>query len=140
VFGLHGVGGIVGAILVGVFANPDIGGAAGYLYGDEDRVIAQLLSVVVTIGYSGVATFVILVVLRGVIGLRVDPYVEYWGLDLAHHGESIHEFEAHLPKKLSGTPKKAAKIGAEKKRAAPKKKAKAVKKKTAPKKTTKKKT
>ncbi|MCB1580606.1 MAG: ammonium transporter, partial [Alphaproteobacteria bacterium] len=45
VFGLHGVGGIVGAILVGVFANPEIGGAAGALYGNDKQLIAQILSV-----------------------------------------------------------------------------------------------
>lgn len=135
VFGLHGVGGIVGAILVGVFANPEIGGAAGSLYGDDHRVIAQILSVIVTIVYSGGVTLVILLAIRAVMGIRVDPYVEYWGLDLAHHGESIHEFEAHLPKKLPGTPNppkpKAKKKAATKKPAlkkAPVKKAPAKKK------------
>lgn len=98
VFGLHGVGGIVGAILVGVFANPDIGGAAGLLYGDQHRVIAQLLSVVVTLVYSGVVTFLLLIVIRTLFGLRVPAEVEYWGLDLAHHGETIAEYNEQLPK------------------------------------------
>jgi Amt family ammonium transporter len=100
VFGLHGVGGIVGAILVGVFANPEIGGAAGALYGDEKRIFAQIISVVVTLVYSGIVTLILLMIIRTIMGLRVDPYVEYYGLDLAHHGETIVEFEAGLPAQL----------------------------------------
>ena len=98
VFGLHGVGGIVGAILVGVFANPEIGGAAGALYGNETQIFAQILSVIVTMVYSGVVTLIILLVIRTLMGLRVDPRVEYWGLDLAHHGETIVEYMEGLPK------------------------------------------
>lgn len=98
VFGLHGVGGIVGAILVGVFANPDIGGAAGALYGNETQIFAQILSVIVTMVYSGVVTLIILLVIRTLMGLRVEPRVEYWGLDLAHHGETIVEYMEGLPK------------------------------------------
>lgn len=98
VFGLHGVGGIVGAILVGVFANPDIGGAAGALYGHETRIFAQILSVIVTMIYSGVVTLLILMVIKTLMGLRVEPVVEYWGLDLAHHGETIAEYKDNLPK------------------------------------------
>ena len=98
VFGLHGIGGIVGAVLVGVFANPEIGGAAGALYGNPDRVFAQILSVIVTIVYSGVMTLIILMVIKTVMGLRVSPRVERWGLDLAHHGETMLEWDSNLPK------------------------------------------
>jgi Amt family ammonium transporter len=97
VFGLHGVGGIVGALLVGVFANPEIGGAAGALYGNETRIFAQLLSVIVTLAYSGAVTLGLLLAIKAVFGLRVDPKVEYWGLDLAHHGETIAEYNENLP-------------------------------------------
>jgi Amt family ammonium transporter len=107
VFGLHGVGGIVGAILVGVLANPEIGGAAGVIYGDLDRLWAQLLSVVVTIGYSGTVTLVLLLVVKTLMGLRVDPRIEHWGLDLAHHGETIREWDEEvLPKKAPVARKK----------------------------------
>lgn len=99
VFGLHGVGGIVGAILVGVLANPEIGGAAGALYGNDKQLIAQILSVIVTMVYSGVITLILLLIIRTLMGLRVDPRVEYWGLDLAHHGETIVEYMEGLPKK-----------------------------------------
>ncbi|MCB1784550.1 MAG: ammonium transporter [Alphaproteobacteria bacterium] len=110
VFGLHGVGGITGAILTGVFANPEIGGAAGLLYGDEHRVIAQILSVLVTLVYSGTVTFILLMIVRSLFGLRVPAQVEYWGLDLAYHGETIVEYNEQLPKALDKTsPKKKAK-------------------------------
>lgn len=98
VFGLHGIGGIVGAVLVGVFANPDIGGAAGLMYGNDTQLGAQILSVLVTLVYSGVVTWILLTVIKRTIGLRVDPVIEYWGLDLAHHGETIAEYNANLPK------------------------------------------
>lgn len=91
VFGLHGVGGIVGAVLVGVFANPDIGGAAGAIYGNGEQVIAQVLSVFVVAAYSAIVTAIILISLRFFMGLRVQPKHEYNGLDIALHGETIVE-------------------------------------------------
>jgi len=96
VFGLHGVGGIVGAVLVGVFANPEIGGAAGALYGNDVRIWAQILSVVVTLLYSGVVTLILLLIIKVIFGLRVSPEIEHWGLDLAHHGETIAEYNEQL--------------------------------------------
>lgn len=100
VFGLHGVGGIVGAILVGILANPEIGGAAGTLYGGENQIWAQILSIVVVFAYSGIATFILLMVIKATIGLRVDPRIEYYGLDLALHGETINEYNKRLPKNI----------------------------------------
>ncbi|MCB1652218.1 MAG: ammonium transporter [Alphaproteobacteria bacterium] len=91
VFGLHGVGGMVGAVLVGVFANPEIGGAAGALYGSETQLWAQILSIIVVALYSAVVTTLLLVVLRFTMGLRVQPRQEYDGLDLALHGATIVE-------------------------------------------------
>ena len=88
-FGIHGVGGIVGALLTGIFANPAISQASGLLYGNPNQVIAQALAVIVVMAYSAVSTFILLFVLRFVIGLRVDPRVEYHGLDLALHGETV---------------------------------------------------
>ena len=89
VFSLHGVGGIVGAIMVGVVANPDIGGAAGLLYGNSDQLVAQTLSVIVTMAYSGIATLALLMIVKSIMGLRVDPAIEYQGLDIALHGETV---------------------------------------------------
>lgn len=105
VFGLHGIGGIVGAVLVGVLANPDIGGAAGALYGNEERLWAQIVSVIVTMVYSGLATLILLLIIKAVMGLRVDKQVEYHGLDLALHGETIAEFNESLVEHLAVTSK-----------------------------------
>ena len=86
-FGVHGVGGIVGAILTGVFASPALGGQ-GMLHDTiGQQVFYQTASVVVTLVYSGVVSFVLLKVIDLVIGLRVDAEGESQGLDLADHGE-----------------------------------------------------
>ncbi|MCG5242255.1 ammonium transporter [Azospirillum doebereinerae] len=89
-FGVHGIGGIVGAVLTGVFAQEAIGGTAGLLEGNAAQVVTQLYGIGATVLYSGVATFILLKVIDVVMGLRVDEDVERDGLDLALHGESIH--------------------------------------------------
>lgn len=101
VFGIHGVGGILGAILTGIFANPAINTPAGLLYGNETQLIAQILSVLVVALYSGSVTAILLLIIKNTIGLRVDPRVEYHGLDLALHGETINEFNAGLTDKAN---------------------------------------
>ncbi len=88
-FGVHGIGGIVGAILTGVFAVKEIGGTAGLLEGNGGQVVTQLLGVGVTVGYSLVMTFIILKVIDAVIGLRVSEEDEREGLDVALHGEHV---------------------------------------------------
>lgn len=89
-FGVHGVGGIVGALLTGVFAAESINGKAGLLEGNAAQFGLQLYGVGVTIVWCAVATFVILKVIDMVIGLRVSPEEEREGLDLTQHGESVH--------------------------------------------------
>ncbi len=91
VFGIHGIGGIVGAILTGIYANPAIGPATGALYGNPQQLTAQVLAVAVVCVYSGVATLAILLAIRMFKTLRVNPRIEYAGLDLALHGETIAE-------------------------------------------------
>jgi ammonium transporter, Amt family len=81
-FGVHGIGGIIGALLTGVFAVKDIGGADG-------NVLLQAKGVLTTLVYSGVVTFVLLKVIDLVIGLRVTEEQEREGLDLALHGEQV---------------------------------------------------
>jgi ammonium transporter, Amt family len=81
-FGVHGIGGIVGALLTGVFAVKDIGGADGSL-------MTQLLGVGVTVVYSGVMTFVLLKIIDVIVGLRVTSDEEREGLDIALHGERV---------------------------------------------------
>jgi Amt family ammonium transporter len=89
-FGVHGVGGIVGAMLTGVFAVEAIGGAPGAIEGHLEQVWKQAYGIGVTLAYSGIATFIILKAIDLVIGLRVPITVERDGLDLALHGEILH--------------------------------------------------
>ena len=89
VFAIHGLGGIVGAILTGVFAVSAVGGASGLIEGNGGQVLTQLYGVAVTIAYSAVATFVILMVVKAVMGLRVSEDEEREGMDIRQHGESI---------------------------------------------------
>ncbi len=92
VFGVHAVGGIVGAILAGVFSATTLGVFSGLGFADGvtsigGQVFNQSVGVLVTIIYSGVLSFVILKVIDAVIGLRVTEEDETEGLDLASHGE-----------------------------------------------------
>jgi len=89
VFGIHGVGGIVGAILTGVFAAEAIGGAKGLFEGNAAQVGLQAYGVGVTVAYTAIATFIILKVVDVIMGLRVDDEAERDGLDLNLHGESV---------------------------------------------------
>ena len=91
VFGVHGVGGIVGAILTGVFAVGAVGGdaARGLLDGNPAQVWIQVKGVLYTVAWSAVASFVLLKLIDLVMGLRVDTDSEREGLDLALHGESV---------------------------------------------------
>jgi Amt family ammonium transporter len=81
-FGVHGVGGILGALLTGIFAMKDIGGADGSL-------ATQALGVGVTIVYCGIVTFILLKLVNLVIGLRVAEDEEREGLDVVLHGERV---------------------------------------------------
>jgi Amt family ammonium transporter len=93
VFGVHGVGGILGALLTGVFAKASLAGVdapLGMLEGNTAQLGLQAYGVGVTVVYCGVVTFVILKVIDAIIGLRVSQEVEREGLDLALHGESVH--------------------------------------------------
>jgi Amt family ammonium transporter len=89
VFGVHGVGGIVGAILTGVFAAEAYGGKVGLLEGNFAQVPLQIYGILATVAWCAVATAVILFVLKFTIGIRVSEAAEVEGLDIALHGESI---------------------------------------------------
>jgi Amt family ammonium transporter len=91
VFGVHGVGGIIGAILTGLCAASFMGGIGLDGVSVGAQVWAQLLSVVFTIVWSGVVSFVVLKVIDLVIGLRVSEDVEVAGLDLHLHDEQGYE-------------------------------------------------
>ncbi len=89
-FGVHGIGGIVGAVLTGVFAAEAIGGTAGLLEGNAGQVGTQIYGIVATIAYAAVATFIILKAIDLAIGLRVTGDEEREGLDITQHGEVVH--------------------------------------------------
>ncbi|HTH98705.1 MAG TPA: ammonium transporter [Stellaceae bacterium] len=92
VFAVHGVGGMVGSVLVAVLMLPALGGvgfAAGLDLGRQ--LLAQVLGVVVTLVWSGVVTVVLVKVLAPMVGTRVSPDEELEGLDVATHGERAYE-------------------------------------------------
>src|SRR3569832_1537163 len=86
VFGVHAIGGIVGAILTGVSAAASLGGSKADL-NIASQVWTQVMGVSVTVIYCAVVTFVILKVIDAIIGLRVSDELETEGLDLAQHDE-----------------------------------------------------
>ncbi len=90
VFGIHGVAGIAGAILTGVFADPAVNESAGLLYGNPGQVITQIEGVIATIVYSGILTAVIVIIAKALTGLRTDEAEEIEGLDSTQHGESAY--------------------------------------------------
>ncbi len=89
VFGIHAVGGIIGAILTGVFAVEAIGGTAGLLEGNPGQVMTQLWGILATVVWCTVASFVILTIVNIIIGVRVSQAVEVEGLDINLHGEVV---------------------------------------------------
>jgi Amt family ammonium transporter len=90
-FGVHGIGGIIGAVLTGVFAVEAIGGTAGALEGNMAQIGLQLYGVGVTVVYCGVGTFIILKIIDKTMGLRVNEKDEAVGLDISLHGERGYE-------------------------------------------------
>src|SRR5262245_6647956 len=88
-FGIHAVGGIVGALLTGIFAVEQYGGTAGLLEGNAAQFVNQCKGVVIVFVYCAVVSLIILKVVDLVIGLRVDEETERDGLDFALHGETV---------------------------------------------------
>jgi len=88
-FGVHGVGGIVGAILTGVFAISEYGGTSGLIEGNAGQVINQIEGVLIIVVYDAIVSLILLKIIDAVIGLRVAPDVEREGLDFALHGEIV---------------------------------------------------
>ena len=84
VFGIHGIGGIWGALATGLFASV---GAKGAFFGNPKQFGIQVVGVVATIVLAVVATFIILMIVKAICGLRVEKEEEVEGLDLSQHGE-----------------------------------------------------
>jgi Amt family ammonium transporter len=90
-FGIHGVGGTVGALLTGFLADPAINEAGkGLFYGNPIQVWIQIKAILVTLVYSGVMTFIIFMIIKATVGIRVDAEEEAVGLDESQHGEHAY--------------------------------------------------
>jgi Amt family ammonium transporter len=85
-FGVHGIAGIVGALLTGLLADPAVNSL-----GEGANLLTQIYGVGATIIYTAVATFVILLAVKYTIGLRVSDEAEIEGLDMSQHGEALHD-------------------------------------------------
>jgi Amt family ammonium transporter len=102
VFGVHGIGGIVGAILTGIFVNPALGGmgvvdylaadasvgAAPYAFGTQ--VYAQVMAVIIAVVWTAIVSYVALMICKATVGLRVKEQEEREGLDVVDHGERAY--------------------------------------------------
>ena len=83
---MHGVGGIIGALLTGVFADPAINSL-----GQNHSIVTQAIGILATIAWTAVASFVILMIVKAVVGLRPSDQEEEEGLDITQHGESMND-------------------------------------------------
>jgi Amt family ammonium transporter len=88
-FGVHGIGGIIGAILTGVFAINEYSGHSGLIEGNPGQVINQLIGIGTVVIYDAIVSLILLKVIDVAIGLRVSDEIERDGLDLALHGEVV---------------------------------------------------
>ncbi len=97
VFPVHGVGGMLGTLLAGVFASPALGIFSGYGFGSGNQSIdaqlsVQLTGVLATVAYTAILTWVILKVVQMLVGLRVTPEEEMQGLDITQHEERGYDY------------------------------------------------
>ena len=93
VFGVHGVGGIIGALATGIFATKAVNAAGndGLLYGNPGLLVTQFIAVAVVAAYAAAITFVLLKVINLVVSIRVSPEEEKQGLDASQHGETAYQ-------------------------------------------------
>jgi Amt family ammonium transporter len=90
-FGIHGIGGTIGAILTGVFADPSINELGkGLLYGNAGQLWTQIAASLITFLYSAIATAIIFMIIKYTVGLRVEEEDEVIGLDESQHGEKAY--------------------------------------------------
>jgi ammonium transporter, Amt family len=97
VFGVHCVGGIVGALLTGIFASPDLGGVGvlSWVDGKQEyamgaQIVAQVWGIVVSLIWSAVVAVAALFIVKMIVGLRVPEDEEREGLDTTSHGETAY--------------------------------------------------
>ena len=89
-FGCHGIGGIAGGIMTGLFADPSVNGVAGLFFGNPGQLGRQIVAIVISIAVAGVGTLVCIAIVRLFTKLRVDKRDELIGLDMSQHGESAY--------------------------------------------------
>ena len=89
-FGVHGVGGFIGSLAVGIFANPAVNGRIGLLYGESALFVSQIKAVILVAVYSLVVSFILLKLVNKVMPLRASEHEESVGLDLTQHKESAY--------------------------------------------------
>jgi ammonium transporter, Amt family len=104
VVGVHGVGGIFGAIMTGVFASKAINPAGndGLLYGNPSLLVTQLAAVGITVVFAAAGSAVILLAVKAIMGLRVTEEEERMGLDLSQHSESAYVFAGDFDELATG--------------------------------------
>ncbi|MEJ2228393.1 MAG: ammonium transporter [Alphaproteobacteria bacterium] len=90
VFGVHAVGGMIGAIGTGIVHSPALGGQGGADFNMMAQVFIQIEAVVLTIIWSGVGSFIVYMIIGSLVGLRVSEETEREGLDIAEHGERAY--------------------------------------------------
>jgi Amt family ammonium transporter len=89
-FGIHGVGGIIGAIGTGIVYSPALGGPGGEDFVMGTQVTTQIIAVLVAIGWAAVGTLIAGFITKATVGLRVDEETEVNGLDISEHGERAY--------------------------------------------------
>jgi len=96
VVGVHMVGGILGALLTGVFASIVInpGGADGLLFGNPRQLGVQAIAVIASVAFSFIGSAILLKITDALVGIRVSTEAEQIGLDLSEHEERAYAFEA----------------------------------------------
>ena len=94
-WGIHGMSGVWGAIATGIFAVPAVGGVAGLIAGNANQVIVQIISVIATMAYSFVVSYILAKILdKSLNGIRVEEHKEIGGLDSHLHKESAYNFNS----------------------------------------------
>lgn len=92
VFGIHGVGGIIGSIGTGILVAPSLGGVGVADYAMGAQVWKQTVAVLIAIGWCGIVSFALYKIIDGIMGLRVTTDQEREGLDIAEHGERAYNY------------------------------------------------
>ena len=89
-FGCHGVGGIFGGLMTGIFADPAVNGETGLIYGGLELFIAQIESIIFTIVFAGLASLIIISIIKRFLPIRVTAKEEAVGMDRSEHDETAY--------------------------------------------------